>query len=183
MIQDECRSDAAEAEAIAQSVVEGTDAIAVPEEMLTEVGPAEEAPPKSLWAQIREMNIAQKVKLALRGNKDARAILIRDSNSVIQRMVLHNPRISDEEVLALANDRNTAEDLLRQIAANREWTKSYPIRTALVENARTPVPTALRLLATLADREIGRLAKSKNVPTAIASHARRILFAKLAGRR
>ena len=120
------------------------------------------------------MTVAEKVKLALKGNKDARAILLRDANKVIPRLVLQNPRISEDEILMLSKDRNTDEEVLRMIAESRDWTKIYVVRAALVENARTPVDVALKLLVTLAEREIVRLAKSKNVPSVIATQARRI---------
>lgn len=124
------------------------------------------------------MTVSQKVKLALRGNKDARSILVRSSNRLIQRMVLQNPRITEEEILALAKSRNTDEELLRIVAENREWVGVYQIRFALVENAKTPLVQALRLIRSLAEREIRGLAKSKNVPTVISTQARKILFQK-----
>ena len=128
------------------------------------------------------MTIAQQVKLALKGNKDARAILIRSPNRLVQRMVLQNPRITEEEILALAKNRNSDEEVLRIIAENRDWSSMYQIRSALVENARTPLTQALRLLHTLADRELRFLAKSKNVPNVIATQARKVLFNKEAVR-
>jgi len=71
---------------IVRAVEAGTDGIAVPEELLVE--PDQKAPPKaappvarSLYAQILAMSVAEKIKLALRGNKDARTILVRDANT------------------------------------------------------------------------------------------------------
>jgi len=166
--------DGAEAITVAQQVASGTDSIAVASDLVDEATPAERVPEEALWKRIRMMTVAEKVKLALKGNKDARAVLLRDSNRVIPRLVLQNPRISEDEILMLSKDRNTDEELLRMIAESREWTKIYAVRAALVENARTPVVTALKLLVTLAEREILRLAKSKNVPSIIATQARRI---------
>lgn len=166
-------------EEAARSVLEGRDSIDVPEDLTREA--AEEAKPpenRSLYAQIQGMSVAQKVKLALKGNKDARMILIRAANRLVQRMVLQNPRITEDEILALAKSKSTDDELLRLIAESREWTSSYAVRAALVENARTPLAKALRFLPTLGDREIRVLAKSKNVPHVIAAQARKILFQK-----
>ncbi len=165
-----------EAIAVAEQVAAGTDGITVPTDLVEEPPPTARPPEKALWAKIRLMNVAEKVKLALRGNKDARAILLRDTNKIIPRLVLQNPRLSEEEILMLAKDRNTDEEVLRTVADSREWTKIYAVRVALVENARTPLPKALKLLLTLDEREISRLAKSKSVPSTIATQARRILF-------
>lgn len=171
-----------EIEQVARAVIAGADAIEIPAELTTERpgAPAEsdEAREKSLYAQIQAMTVPQKVKLAIRGNKEARSILIRSTHKLVQRMVLQNPRITEDEVFALAKNRNIDEEILRTIAENRDWTASYQIRSALVENARTPIMLALRLLRTLAEREIRNLAKSKNVPHVIAAQARKILFEK-----
>jgi hypothetical protein len=167
-------NDGAEAVAVAGQVVAGTDSIAIPSDLVDEATPAERVPEEALWKRIHLMSVAEKVKLALKGNKDARAILLRDTNKIIPRLVLQNPRISEDEILMLSKDRNTDDEVLRMIGESREWTKIYVVRAALVENARTPVAIALKLLVTLADREIVRLAKSKNVPSVIATQARRI---------
>jgi hypothetical protein len=177
------REDQEEIEKIARQVVAGADTIEVPTELLKE---EPEAPPKepdspvmlSLYAQIQGMTVAQRVKLALKGNKDARSILIRNANRMVQRMVLQNPRITEDEILGLAKNRNSDEEVLRVIADSREFTSSYPVRSALVENSKTPIGQSLRLLKTLADRDIRALAKSKNVPSVIATQARKIMFAK-----
>jgi hypothetical protein len=171
-------AERAEAMAVAERVHAGIDAIVVPTELVEEPSEPKSADEleKALWLRVRTMSMAEKVKLALRGNKDARGILLRDSNRIIPRLVLQNPRITEEEILTLAKDRNVDEEILRLIADSREWTKVYAVRCALVENARTPAGKALSLLPTLGEREISRLAKSKQVPNVISVQARRILF-------
>ena len=168
-----------EAHATAELVIAGTDSIVVPLELVEEpeatVALIDEST-KPLWARIRDMSVAQRVKLALKGNKEARGILLRDKNGSISRLVLQNPRLSEEEIVALSKDRNTAEDILGLIANSRSWTKIYAVRAALVENGRTPPGKAMRLLASLSAREISRLAKDKNVPTSISAQARRMLL-------
>jgi hypothetical protein len=167
-----------EALAVAKLVAAGTDGIRVPQDLVTEreaPSAAADEPDKALWHRIREMSVGHKVKLAFNGNKDVRTILLRDSNKIIPRFVLQNPRITEEEILMLAKDRNADDEILRQIAEKREWTQIYAVRAALVENARTPLAKAVSLLQTLGEREIARLAKSKSVPNAIAVQARRLL--------
>jgi hypothetical protein len=176
-----------EVERIAKAVLAGNDGIDVPAELVEDnESPSaaqgnkedESARPLSLYGQIKAMNVPQRVKLALRGNREARAILLRDSNRMIPRMVLMNPRISEDEILLVTKDRNADIDILRQIGENRDWTAHYGIRASLVENARTPIALALRLLKSLQEREIRLLAKSKNVSSAVAGQARRMVFRK-----
>ena len=175
-------ADEAEAEAITRAVEAGNDGIAVPPELLVE--PEQAAPPlaRSLYAQIILMSIGEKIKLALRGNRDARAILIRDSQKLIRRFVLQNPRVSDTEVIAVARNRSADEELLRMIIDRREWMRNYQVRLAVASNPKTPLVLALKQLATLTDGDLRLLSKSKNVSATVASQARRILLTTRAPR-
>ena len=167
---------------IVQAVEAGADAIQVPEEMLAEAPlgtpPTPAAVVQSLYAQIVTMGMAEKIKLALRGNKDARLILIRDAAKMIRRLVVMNPRISDAEIISIARTRSADEDLLRLIVNRREWMRNYQVRLALATNAKTPLPIAMKQVTSLSDRDLRQLAKSKNVSQTIASQARRLLMAK-----
>ena len=164
--------------ALVRAIEAGEDGIAVPGELLEERPASAEAPPRSLYAQILGMSVGQKIKLALRGNQDARLILVRDTNKLIRRFVLMNPRIGENEVVALARSKNADEDLLRIITERRDWMRLYQVRLGLATNPKAQLPLALRLLTTLEERDIRQIAKSKNVPQAVAAHARRILFTK-----
>jgi hypothetical protein len=159
---------------IAAAVAAGTDTIEVPTELLDELP----EPNPTLLQRIQTMGVSEKIKLALRGNREARMHLIRDSNSLIRRFVLQNPRVGDEEIIALAKNRSADDELLRIIAQSRDWTKNYQIRHALVSNPKTPLVLALRFVSTLSERDIRALAKSKNVSQTIASQAKRIILHK-----
>jgi hypothetical protein len=169
------RPDDAEVEAIAERIERGDDPYAVPEEMLVEPEP-DKPVNKSLYNQIVHMTVGERVKLALKGNRDARMILIRDPNRLIQRFVLQNPRIGDEEVLMMARNRNLDTDLLRLIGDHKYWPRNYQIKLALVTNPKTPLAIALHFVSSLMDRDIRFLAKSKNISATIANQARRLLM-------
>ena len=170
-----------EIEAIAQAIVEKRDGIEVPEALLSEQAAGGKfvasvpLRPIASKAQIAQMSVGQRVKLALRGNRQARHILLRDVNQVIRSMVLRNPRITEDEIRELAKSSQTEEKLLRELAENRDWIAIYSVRTALVENPKTPFAEAIRLIKTLSHHTLHMLSKSKNVPTAVAGQARKIL--------
>lgn len=130
---------------------------------------------QNVYKLITQMNAGQKLKLALSGNKSARDILIKDSNKVIATSVLKNPRITEEEVQKVANTKGTNDDMLRQIARNKEWVKSYAIRVGMLTNPKTPLQVSLKLLDSVYEKDLQGLAKSKNVPHALAAAARRKL--------
>jgi len=169
------RPDDAEVEAIAESIERGDDPYAVPEEMLVEPEP-DKPVNKSLYNQIPHMTVGERVKLALKGTREARMILIRDPIRLIQRFVLQNPRITDDEVLMMARNRNLDTDLLRLIGDHKHWQRNYQIKLALVTNPKTPLVTALHIVPGLMVRDIRILAKSKNISATIASRARRLIM-------
>jgi len=132
----------------------------------------------SKYQQALEFGVSDKIKLALTGDKEWRSIFLKDNNKLVCSAVLKNPRITDGEVLMIAKNRSANEELIRIINLNRDWVKNYEIRKALVMNPRTPLPKALRYMASLSDKEIKELSKSKNVSQVIVNNARRMMMAK-----
>ena len=125
-----------EEEAVAESVRAGTDAIAVPSALLEEK-PVEQ---RSLVDRIRDMTVSERIKLALRGNKESRMILLRDSNKLIRRFVLQNPRITDEEIIALSKNRSADEELLRLLGALLVLLAALWFATLAASRLERPVP-------------------------------------------
>jgi hypothetical protein len=176
------KDEAAEAAEVAAAVEAGTDGIELAEDLteeraseaeITSVRLKPEA--STLYARLLTMPMTGKVKLALRGNKEARVLLARDGSRTVRRYVLMNPRISEEEVVHIARDRQADEEMLRTILNRREWMKLYQVRLGLVKNPRTPLASAIRILGTLMARDVERIAKSRDVPQGVVTQARRIV--------
>jgi hypothetical protein len=133
---------------------------------------------ENIYKIVKDMTMGQKIKLALSGNKSARELLVKDANKIISIAVLKNPRITEDEVLKVANTKGTPEDLLRQIARNREWVKSYSIKMGMISNPKTPLAISIKLMDSLYENDLQKIAKSKNVPSVLSSTARRKLESK-----
>ncbi len=133
---------------------------------------------QSVYQQIMTMGVAEKVKAAMTGDKEWRKLLIRESNKLVSAAVLKNPRVSDGEVLAVANNKSSNEELIRIVTMNREWMKNYAIKQALVVHPRTPPALALRFMNILSERDLKTLSKSRDISQVIANNARRLLNAK-----
>lgn len=137
--------------------------------------PAEDPPARmNITKRILNMTISEKIKLATLGNMEARTILLRDPNRLIQNAVINSPRITESEVLGLAQSKNTSDEILRTIMNRREWTRQYVLRLALVQNPKTPLATAIRFLGTLRELDVKKLAKNKNIPSGVQVQARKI---------
>jgi len=150
---------------------------ALPPVLVDDEAPPPEAEPEreNLYQMVRSLTVAQKIRLAMLGSKAARRLLVRDTNKAVVRAVVQSPKIREDEVLTIAQDRTVTEEVVRLILQRRDWVKNYPIRVALCQNPKTPLPKALRLLETLQDRDLRQIAKSRNVPSAISAGATRVL--------
>jgi hypothetical protein len=127
-----------------------------------------------LVQKVAKMSVAQKVKLALKGNSEVRGILARDTNKLVLMGVIENPRITDGEILALAKNRSTLEDVIRVIMKNREWMKNYSIMYAIAIHPKTPAAIAMRHMPFLKKRDIKLLEKNKNVTEAVRTMAKKL---------
>jgi len=132
----------------------------------------------NIAALIRQMSVAEKIKYATRGNKEARAILIKDPSRIVVAAVIKSPKITEEEILKVAQNKQANDEAIRIITINKEWLKNYSIRLALVYNPKTPPGVALRLMPYLSKKDIRDLAGSKNVSSLIGSNAKKLLAAK-----
>jgi hypothetical protein len=132
----------------------------------------------NLFAAVQKMSVMQKIKLARVGGKEARSLLIKDRNKIVAVSVLGSPKITETEIVAIANSRGVGDEILRLISMNRDWTKSYQIKLALVMNPKTPTPQAIKFINYLQDKELRNLMRSKDVSTQISTQARRILQKK-----
>jgi len=167
--------DEAAAATISEAIQAGTDDIVVPGDLLVEGATVPRKNP-SLYNEIAGMNVSQKLKLALRGNRDARTLLARDNNKIIRRFVLNNPMLTEEEIISMARDKNSTEEVLRCISERGDWVKSYGVRRALATNPKTPLPIAQRNLGTLLITDLARIARSKDIPQAVVIQARKMVI-------
>jgi hypothetical protein len=140
---------------------------------------AEEASRKlNMTQRILKMSVSQKIKLATLGNQEARTLLLRDSNKLVCMAAVTSPRITDGEILGLANSRTVNSDVLRYIYSNREFTRTYVVKATLVKNPKVPLPFALKMMFTLQEKDIKELARDRNVPQTIQSQAKAFLMKK-----
>lgn len=132
----------------------------------------------SLIRRIMFMNARDRMKLAMKGDREARSILIRDSNRVVATAVIHNPRVTDQEVENIAAMRTVADEVLRLISINRNWARSYPIIHNLVRNPRSPIPTVIGILPRIRTKDLKNLAQNRNVSEATRRQAIRLSQAR-----
>lgn len=114
--------------------------------------------------------------------KALRMLAVRDANPVVATTALETPGISEGEVIRIAGLRNVAEEVLRVIAKNRDWTRQYQVKKNLVSNPRTPFSEAAKWIPHLYESDLKAIAKSKDVPGAIQTAAKQQLQRKGKGK-
>lgn len=152
-----------------------------PETHTTDEATGEEVPVervKPLYARIGEMKTGQKIRLAQTGGVAERALLVRDPDRRVSIAALMNPNVQENEVAAVSASRNVSEDVLRCIATESRWTKNHQVKVNLVTNPRCPFTFTAKLIPHLREHELKALARSKNVPGAVAKAAKQQLERK-----
>lgn len=161
-----------------QPLLEDGEFSLIPQEFLEE---SPDSPPLAsdeglyLQQKLQKLTVAQKLRLGLFGNQAVRNLLIHDSNKSVALTVLRNPKLQENEVLAIAQMKNISEDVLQGIARDKNWIKNYMVKLALVSNPKTPLGVAIRFLDHLHDRDLQNLARSRSVSSVLSRSAGRVL--------
>lgn len=127
--------------------------------------------------RLANMSVPEKVKCAMKGTREMRAVLIRDPNRMVASAVLSCPKVNEAEVEAFAKMGNVSEDILRTIASTRAWTKNYSVTLSLVKNSKTPVAMSMTLMQRLTESDVKKISTDRNVPEALRLAARKRLVA------
>ena len=120
--------------------------------------------------------MGDKLKLAMKGTREQRAQLIRDSNKLVAAAVLSSPKLTEAEVEAFAKMANVSEDVLRIIGTNRSWVKNYGVIArpgAQSQDAAGDLDADAAAAST--SKDVKMLAIDRNVPEALRLAARRLV--------
>jgi hypothetical protein len=131
-----------------------------------------------LHTQIAQLTASQKIRRAQLGTPAERLLLVRDPNRLVACAVVRSPLMRENEAVRISASRSVTEDVLRIIALNRDFTRSYQVKLNLVSNPRTPLSFAARLIPHLRESDLRSLSKSKNVPGAISQAVKQQLERK-----
>ena len=150
---------------------------AIVNKILGELKAEEGEDPNKFVTMVRRillMGVKDRVKYAMKGDREVRNILIRDSNRIVSEAVIKNPKITDQEVEKIAAMRTVSSDILRQIGATRQWLRSYSIIHNLARNPRTPMPIIMSIIPRLMPKDLKSLGQNRNVPDAVRQQAARL---------
>lgn len=136
-------------------------------------GGEQETDQRSRLQRLATMSVMDKMKVATKGTREERSLLIRDPNRMVSAAVLSSPKLTENEIESFARMANVGEEVLRVIGMNRTWVKNYSVAANLVKNPKTPIAMSLTLLHRLNERDVKTLATDRNVPEPIRIAARK----------
>ena len=141
----------------------------------------EESKSKNLDAQIRDMSVGQKIKLAYKGNKTARSILVRDTNKSVAVAVIKSGKVTDSEAAHYAGNKSVCDDVIREIARNKEFMRKYSVQVALANNPKAPAGVVMRLLGVMSKKDLQMLQRNRGISSAIRTAAKKLYAKKYSG--
>ncbi len=172
-------ADAAAGKPLAAAAAGKPAASAVAVKAKKQAPPGLEERRDSVLQKIAKLDIRGRITLAMRGSKEDRSILIRDSTKLVAIAVLESPKVSDGEVEKFALQKNVLEAVLRAIPQKRRFAKNYNIMRNLVQNPRTPLDLSLGLMKNLLIHDLKNLSGNKEVSDTIRKLALRMFKQKI----
>lgn len=124
---------------------------------------------------ISSLSVLERMKLAMKGTREQRAVLVRDSNKLVSAAVLSSPKVNEAEVETFTRMGNVSEDVLRIIGQNRSWTKNYGVILGLCRHPKTPPAIAMSFVQRLNERDLKALAIDRNAKEGLRLLAKKMI--------
>lgn len=130
---------------------------------------------------IASLSVLERMKLAMKGTREQRAVLVRDSNKLVSAAVLSSPKVNESEIETFTKMGNVSEDVLRIIGQNRAWTKNYGVILGLCRHPKTPPAIAMSFVQRLNERDLKALTTDRNAKEGLRLLAKKMLTKGKAG--
>lgn len=101
-------------------------------------------------------------------------LLLDDEPRVIDAALL-NPRLREEDLVAVVRRDDVPRALLEACASSSRWSVNYAARLALVLQPRTPQPVALLQISSLVPRDLRRVADARELRPLVRAAAAAVL--------
>ncbi len=124
---------------------------------------------------LSSLTVIERMKLAIKGSREQRAQLVRDTNRLVAAAVLSSPKLTDAEVEAFTKMGNVSEESMRTIGMNRGWLKNYGILAGVCRHPKTPPAISMQLVQRLNPRDLKGLTTDRNVQEGLRQLARKLI--------
>ncbi len=114
-------------------------------------------------AEILNMSISEKVRLATLGSRADRDMLVKDGNRMIHMAAVTSPKNQLKDIVAWSGNKQLPDNVIVYIANNPKYRRNYTIIYNLCNNPKTPLAEASRLMQQLHPKDLAALCKNRNV--------------------
>lgn len=121
----------------------------------------------------------KKIELALSAREEELPRFLHDVSPNVVRAVLQNSRLTEDDVLVIATRKNLPADIFEQIAKDKRWRESYPIRLALAKNPKTPISVSLSIVRYLRFFDVEELTRCRFLPLAFRHKVEMIVIERI----
>lgn len=118
----------------------------------------------------RPLALGERRALARQPSRATLDKLMRDPHPMVARIVLANPRITEDDVLRMAARRPSSSQIVVEIA--RSWTRSPRVRMAIVLNPGSPPAVSVPLLSLVTRPELAAVMNAADLPAVVRATAR-----------
>jgi len=125
---------------------------------------------------LTSLSVIDRMKLAMKGTREQRAQLVRDTNRLVAAAVLSSPKLTDAEVETFTKMGNVSEDTMRAIGTNRAWLKNYGVLVGVCRHPKTPPAISMQLAHRLNERDLKTLTTDRNVQDGLRQLARKLVI-------
>jgi hypothetical protein len=124
---------------------------------------------------LANLSVMERMKLAMKGTREQRGVLVRDANKLVSSAVLSSPKLTEAEVEAFTKMGNVGEEVLRVIGTNRRWLKNYGVIMGLCRHPKTPPAISMQLVHRLNEKDLKQLQTDRNVQEGLRVLAKKIV--------
>jgi hypothetical protein len=117
----------------------------------------------------RPLTLGERRALARRPSRAALDRLMRDPHPMVARLVLANPRITEDDVVRMAAYRPARPEIVFEIA--KAWSHHARPRKAIVLNPGSPPAVSVPLLGLLIRPELADVARAADLPAVVRATA------------
>jgi hypothetical protein len=124
---------------------------------------------------VQDLRLGDRVTLARLATPALLPLLLVDDDQRVVEAALQNPRLREEDLVAVLRSDDVPKTLLETCASSSRWSLNYAARLALVLQPRTPLPVALLQISPLVPRDLRRVAEAVELRPLVRAAARTVL--------
>ena len=137
--------------------------------------PLRRAAERLVSIRLQELALGEKIALARIATRSVISVLRKQEDPMVIRALLQNPRLMEEDALAIAVASGTPGPVLQALANDARWSSRPAIQKAIVQNRETPPSAALRIVQGLSTQVLKELTRAPHVGQLVKVAALRLI--------